>query len=214
MECSKSSQCRTEHYSEIVPQVVDDFFLLIAERLCIFTFRDSASLKCSFFYPIMLLTCCQLTYLVVTRFSSCFFLVHFLWLFCCTCPNFIETCCCHQIQANILYEVVKSLPFSIWYGFVCSVWRQFCLISKLLDSVFLCHYFLGILGCICRSPVVSSCLTGCCKKSHQLLQKYEKTESHMLVCTDCPQTPLVRNSRSQEHCARKCKKVKKNFSCR
>ncbi|KAG8005603.1 Hepatocyte growth factor [Nibea albiflora] len=35
----------------------------------------------------------------------------------------------------------------------------------------------------------------------------------MLVCTDC-QPPLVRNSRSQEHCARKCKKVKKNFSCR
>ncbi|CAG5927518.1 unnamed protein product [Menidia menidia] len=56
--------------------------------------------------------------------------------------------------------------------------------------------------------------TGCCKKSHQLLQKYEKTESHMLVCADCPQSQLVRNSRSQEHCARKCKKVKKNFSCR
>lgn len=35
----------------------------------------------------------------------------------------------------------------------------------------------------------------------------------MLVCTDC-QPPLVRNSRSQEHCARKCKKVKKNFNCR
>uniref|UniRef100_A0A3Q1G8B6 Hepatocyte growth factor a n=1 Tax=Acanthochromis polyacanthus TaxID=80966 RepID=A0A3Q1G8B6_9TELE len=47
-----------------------------------------------------------------------------------------------------------------------------------------------------------------CRKSHQLLQKYEKTENHMLVCTDCPQPTLVRNSRSQEHCARKCKKVK------
>uniref|UniRef100_A0A672IWE3 Hepatocyte growth factor-like n=1 Tax=Salarias fasciatus TaxID=181472 RepID=A0A672IWE3_SALFA len=63
----------------------------------------------------------------------------------------------------------------------------------------------------CLFPVF---LAGCCKKSHQLLQKYEKTESHMLVCTDCPQPALVRKSRSQEHCARKCNKVKKNFSCR
>lgn len=55
---------------------------------------------------------------------------------------------------------------------------------------------------------------GCCRRPHQTLQRYEKTDSHMLVCTDCPQPPLVRNSRSQEHCARKCKKVKKNFSCR
>lgn len=57
-------------------------------------------------------------------------------------------------------------------------------------------------------------LAGFCKRTHQSLQKYEKTESHMLVCPDCPQPPLVRNSRSQEHCARKCKKVKKNFNCR
>eukprot|EP00064_Thunnus_orientalis_P016169 superscaffoldBa00003147_g16232 len=56
--------------------------------------------------------------------------------------------------------------------------------------------------------------TGCCRRTHQSLQKYEKTESHMLVCTDCPQPSLVRSSRSQEHCARKCKKVKKNFNCR
>lgn len=57
-------------------------------------------------------------------------------------------------------------------------------------------------------------LAGFCRSTHQSLQKYEKSESHMLVCTDCPQPPLVRNSRSQEHCARKCKKVKKNFHCR
>ncbi|XP_047430667.1 hepatocyte growth factor a isoform X2 [Mugil cephalus] len=62
--------------------------------------------------------------------------------------------------------------------------------------------------------VVTILNTGCCKKSHQLLQKYEKTENHMLVCKDCAQPPLVRNSRSQEHCARKCKKVKKNLNCR
>ncbi|XP_041819914.1 hepatocyte growth factor a isoform X1 [Chelmon rostratus] len=62
--------------------------------------------------------------------------------------------------------------------------------------------------------VVTIMDTGFCRKSHQSLQTYEKTESHMLVCTDCPQPPLVRNSRSQEHCARKCKKVKKNFNCR
>lgn len=55
-------------------------------------------------------------------------------------------------------------------------------------------------------------LVGFCRR--QSLQKYEKTDSHMLVCTDCPQPSLVRNSRSQEHCAHKCKKVKKNFSCR
>uniref|UniRef100_A0AAV2IXU0 Hepatocyte growth factor n=1 Tax=Knipowitschia caucasica TaxID=637954 RepID=A0AAV2IXU0_KNICA len=52
--------------------------------------------------------------------------------------------------------------------------------------------------------------TGCCRKNHQCLQKYEKTENHELVCTECPQIPLVRNSRSPEHCARKCKKAKKN----
>lgn len=57
-------------------------------------------------------------------------------------------------------------------------------------------------------------LAGCCRRAHQSLQKYEKTENNMLVCTDCPQPPLVRSSRSQEHCARKCKKVKKNFNCR
>uniref|UniRef100_A0A673BG26 Hepatocyte growth factor a n=1 Tax=Sphaeramia orbicularis TaxID=375764 RepID=A0A673BG26_9TELE len=57
-------------------------------------------------------------------------------------------------------------------------------------------------------------LAGCCRRTHQSLQKYEKTENHMLVCTDCPQPPMVRNSKSQENCARKCKKVKKNFSCR
>ncbi|KAM9845606.1 hepatocyte growth factor-like [Aulostomus maculatus] len=62
--------------------------------------------------------------------------------------------------------------------------------------------------------VVTLLDAGCCRRTHQSLQKYEKTESHMLVCTDCPQTPLVRNCRSQEHCARKCKKVKKNFTCR
>lgn len=54
---------------------------------------------------------------------------------------------------------------------------------------------------------------GVCRKSHQSLQKYEKTENHLLVCADCAQRPQVRNSRSQEHCARKCK-VKKSFSCR
>lgn len=57
-------------------------------------------------------------------------------------------------------------------------------------------------------------LVGCCRRSHQSLQRYEKTDNHMLVCPNCPQSPLARNSRSQEHCARKCKKVKKNFSCR
>ncbi|XP_068163054.1 hepatocyte growth factor-like [Antennarius striatus] len=56
--------------------------------------------------------------------------------------------------------------------------------------------------------------TGFSRKTHQSLQKYEKTENYMMVCTDCPQPALVRNSRSQEHCARKCKKVKKHFSCR
>ncbi|KAI9533570.1 hypothetical protein NQZ68_021105 [Dissostichus eleginoides] len=55
---------------------------------------------------------------------------------------------------------------------------------------------------------------GFCKRTHQSLQKYEKSEGHMLVCTDCPQPPLVRGSRSLENCARKCKKVKKNFNCR
>nr|XP_054595709.1 hepatocyte growth factor a isoform X2 [Nothobranchius furzeri] len=56
---------------------------------------------------------------------------------------------------------------------------------------------------------------GCCQKPHrQFLQKYEKTESHMMICTDCPLTPLVQRSRSQEHCARKCKKLKKRFNCR
>ncbi|XP_037317318.2 LOW QUALITY PROTEIN: hepatocyte growth factor a [Pungitius pungitius] len=61
--------------------------------------------------------------------------------------------------------------------------------------------------------VVTVLSTGCCR-THQSLQKYEKSESRLLVCTDCPQPPLVRRSRSQEHCARKCKKVKKNFNCR
>ncbi|XP_016532822.1 hepatocyte growth factor a isoform X1 [Poecilia formosa] len=55
--------------------------------------------------------------------------------------------------------------------------------------------------------------TGCCQKHRrQFLQKYEKSDNHMLICTDCPQTPVVQNSRSLEHCARKCKK--KNFICR
>lgn len=57
-------------------------------------------------------------------------------------------------------------------------------------------------------------LTGFSRRTRQSLQKYEKSESHMLVCTDCPLPHLVRNSRSQEHCAQKCKKVKKNFNCR
>ncbi|XP_056281007.1 hepatocyte growth factor a [Pseudoliparis swirei] len=61
--------------------------------------------------------------------------------------------------------------------------------------------------------VVTVLNTGFCR-THQSLQKYEKSESHTLVCTDCARPPLVRNSRSQEHCARKCKKVKKNFNCR
>ncbi|KAM6896809.1 hepatocyte growth factor-like [Lycodopsis pacificus] len=61
--------------------------------------------------------------------------------------------------------------------------------------------------------VVTMLNTGCCR-AHQSLQTYEKSDSHMLVCTDCPQPPLVRKSRSQEHCARKCKKVKKSFNCR
>uniref|UniRef100_A0A8C8DXZ8 Hepatocyte growth factor a n=1 Tax=Oryzias sinensis TaxID=183150 RepID=A0A8C8DXZ8_9TELE len=56
--------------------------------------------------------------------------------------------------------------------------------------------------------------TGCCRRTRQLLQKYEKTENYLLVCTDCHQQPVVRNGRSQEHCARKCKKVKGNFNCR
>ncbi|KAM7367155.1 hypothetical protein PAMP_015079 [Pampus punctatissimus] len=62
--------------------------------------------------------------------------------------------------------------------------------------------------------VVTMLDTGFCRRTRQSLQKYEKTESHMLVCTDCPRAPLVRNSRSQEDCAQKCKKVKKNFNCR
>ncbi|XP_039648438.1 hepatocyte growth factor a isoform X1 [Perca fluviatilis] len=62
--------------------------------------------------------------------------------------------------------------------------------------------------------VVTVLGTGFCRRTHQSLQKYEKTENHLLVCTECPQPPLVRNSRSQEHCAHKCKKVKKNFNCR
>ncbi|XP_029019568.1 hepatocyte growth factor a isoform X2 [Betta splendens] len=62
--------------------------------------------------------------------------------------------------------------------------------------------------------VVTMMNAGCCRKSHQTLQRYEKTENHVLVCAGCPQPPLVRDSRSQEHCARKCKKVKRNFSCR
>lgn len=61
--------------------------------------------------------------------------------------------------------------------------------------------------------ITSLYVLGCCQKPRrQSLQKYEKSENHMLICTDCPQTPVVQNSRSQEHCARKCKK--KNFICR
>lgn len=60
----------------------------------------------------------------------------------------------------------------------------------------------------------SHVLTGFSRRTRQSLQKYEKSESHMLVCTDCPLPHLVRNSRSLEHCAQKCKKVKKNFNCR
>ncbi|XP_075886240.1 hepatocyte growth factor a [Nelusetta ayraudi] len=55
---------------------------------------------------------------------------------------------------------------------------------------------------------------GFCQKSRRCLQKYEKTEKHALLCADCPQQPLVQTSRSQEHCARKCKKDRKNFTCR
>uniref|UniRef100_A0A8D2ZJ23 Hepatocyte growth factor a n=1 Tax=Scophthalmus maximus TaxID=52904 RepID=A0A8D2ZJ23_SCOMX len=75
-------------------------------------------------------------------------------------------------------------------------------------TIYLSMWHTGLL--MLRSCVLS----GCCRRTHQSLQRYEKTENHMLVCTDCPRTPLVRNSRSQEHCARKCKKVKKNFNCR
>ncbi|KAM8884118.1 hepatocyte growth factor-like isoform 1-T1 [Synchiropus picturatus] len=53
----------------------------------------------------------------------------------------------------------------------------------------------------------------CCRGSRQSLQKFEKTENHMLLCTDCPLQPSVRENQSQEQCARKCKKVK-SFNCR
>ncbi|XP_040031192.2 hepatocyte growth factor a isoform X1 [Gasterosteus aculeatus] len=59
--------------------------------------------------------------------------------------------------------------------------------------------------------VVTVLNTGFCRPP--MLQKYEKSESRMLVCADCPQ-PLVRKVRSQENCAHKCKNVKKNFTCR
>ncbi|XP_056878848.1 hepatocyte growth factor a isoform X1 [Takifugu flavidus] len=62
--------------------------------------------------------------------------------------------------------------------------------------------------------VVTTVDSGPGRKSHQSLQRYEKSDNHVLVCADCPQSPLVWTSRSQEHCARKCKKVKKNFNCR
>ncbi|CAG01898.1 unnamed protein product [Tetraodon nigroviridis] len=62
--------------------------------------------------------------------------------------------------------------------------------------------------------MVTTLDSGLCRKSHQLLQRYEKSDNRVLLCADCPQSPLVRPSRSQEHCARKCKKVKKNFHCR
>lgn len=79
--------------------------------------------------------------------------------------------------------------------------RSLMAVSKHTDTV-------GVL------MLCSSVLAGSCRRTHQSLQRYEKTENHMLVCTDCPQPPLIRSSRSQEHCARKCKKVKKNFNCR
>uniref|UniRef100_A0A3Q2NV28 Hepatocyte growth factor a n=1 Tax=Fundulus heteroclitus TaxID=8078 RepID=A0A3Q2NV28_FUNHE len=54
--------------------------------------------------------------------------------------------------------------------------------------------------------------TGCCRNPRRLfLQKYEKSENHMLLCSDCSQTPAIPKSCSQEQCARRCKK---NFSCR
>ncbi|XP_056133728.1 hepatocyte growth factor a [Lampris incognitus] len=58
--------------------------------------------------------------------------------------------------------------------------------------------------------VISLVDPGCC---HPKLQKYEKTENHMLVCTGCPQDSNVQTTRSQERCARKCRKDKK-LSCR
>nr|XP_046188261.1 hepatocyte growth factor-like [Oncorhynchus gorbuscha] len=51
-----------------------------------------------------------------------------------------------------------------------------------------------------------------CRK--QLLQQYQKSEDTRLLCPDCPQPSMVKNSRSLEHCARKCSKNKKTFTCR
>ncbi|XP_055761631.1 hepatocyte growth factor-like [Salvelinus fontinalis] len=51
-----------------------------------------------------------------------------------------------------------------------------------------------------------------CRK--QSLQQYQKSEDTRLLCPDCPQPSMVKNSRSLEHCARKCSKNKKTFTCR
>lgn len=98
-----------------------------------------------------------------------------------------------SFRKHMCFPVIQALKLT-----VAALWDQSGISGLRADIVFsLCDV-----------------LAGCCRRPHQTLQRYEKTDNHMLVCTDCPQPPLVRNGRSQEHCARKCKKVKKNFSCR
>lgn len=92
MRYSKSSQFDIEdYYSEIFPQVLEVFFFPIdywtSNHL---GFWETAPLML-LLYLIMLLTCCQLTWLVTKCFSSCFLVVPLTFPgFCCPNPTFLR----------------------------------------------------------------------------------------------------------------------------
>lgn len=104
MRCSKSSQFYIkERYSETVMNFCSSLLL----KLCL-------SNTPIILYPIMLTICCQLTKLVVKCSPSCFFLVPLtIPAFCCSHPNFFETCWSHQTQNN--NKFIRSDKFSVFY---------------------------------------------------------------------------------------------------
>ena len=125
------------HFSEVAPQFIDLVFcgLLSYPSLLL---RDSASLRSSFFNhiidlpPIHPISCNM--FLQLFLFSTIY--VSNIWL---PCPNFFKTCCCHQIQDELIFLRKQFIyTFNIWW-FLCSIWNKvmICEICKSFHSVFI-----------------------------------------------------------------------------
>lgn len=88
-------------------------------------FEDNFLVGCAHQYPVLFITCCQMTLISCKVHLQLFLFIQFTFtVFCCPNPTF-SICFCHRITALFFLKLIQFLCLNIWCAYYVPLWNKY-----------------------------------------------------------------------------------------